>query len=104
MKTTIIMPTINVVVPGNRPYHEWAIHVGAKVIPFGKFLGDVVNFVIVTAALFLFIVKFLGWVLRLRKEQQAATPPLTRDQELLTEIRDLLLKTSTETPPTNPGP
>ena len=32
----------------------------------------------------------LGWVMRLRKEEVAAVPPLTKDQELLTEIRDLL--------------
>jgi large conductance mechanosensitive channel len=42
----------------------------------------------VAAALFLFIVKFLGWVLRQKKETAPAPP--TKDQELLTEIRDLL--------------
>jgi large conductance mechanosensitive channel len=45
---------------------------------------------IVSAALFLFIVKFLGWILKNKKEEVAAPPPPTRDQELLMEIRDLL--------------
>jgi large conductance mechanosensitive channel len=46
--------------------------------------------VIVALALFISIVKFLGWLMHTRKEEVAAIPPLTKDQELLTEIRDLL--------------
>ena len=87
------MPTVSVIVPGNRAYHEWAIHVEGKVIPYGKFLGDVVNFLIVSAALFFFIVKFLGWLMSMKKEKAAdPVPPLTKEQELLTEIRDLLAR------------
>ena len=41
-------------------------------------------------AMFIFIVKFLGWVMRTKKEEVAAPPPPTKDQELLAEIRDLL--------------
>jgi len=51
-----------------------------------------VNFLVVSLALFLFAVKFLGWVARTRKEEEAAPPPPTKDQELLAEIRDLLKK------------
>jgi large conductance mechanosensitive channel len=50
----------------------------------------VVSFLIVAAVLFLFIVKFLGWLMRTKKEEAATPPPPTRDQELLAEIRDLL--------------
>jgi large-conductance mechanosensitive channel len=36
-------------------------------------------------------VKFLGWVMKARKEEDAAPAPVpTREQELLTQIRDLL--------------
>jgi large conductance mechanosensitive channel len=45
---------------------------------------------IVALALYLFIVKFLGFILRSRKEEAKAPPPPTKDQELLTEIRDIL--------------
>jgi hypothetical protein len=38
----------------------------------------------------LFIVKFLGWLMKTKKEETAAPPPPTKEQELLTEIRDLL--------------
>ena len=54
-------------------------------------IRDRLSFVIVAAALFLFIVKFLGWVMSFKKAEAAAPAP-TRDQELLTEIRDLLKK------------
>jgi large conductance mechanosensitive channel len=59
-------------------------------LDLGAFINEVVSFLIVSAALFLFIVKFLGWILKNKKEEVAAPPPPTRDQELLMEIRDLL--------------
>jgi large conductance mechanosensitive channel len=50
-----------------------------------------VNFLIVAFALYVFIVKFLGAVLRAKKEEAAAPPPApSKEAQLLTEIRDLL--------------
>ena len=86
----IIMPAISVVMPANKTYTEWALTVGEKAIPYGKFLGEIVNFLVVAIALWIFTVKFLGFVLRSKKEESVAPPPLTKDQELLAEIRDLL--------------
>src|SRR6266481_8545787 len=83
----IIMPVVNLVMPAEHSYQDWAIVVGTKTIPYGKFLGDVVNFLILAAALYFFIVRFLNFVMRAK---EAAPPPPTKDQELLTEIRDLL--------------
>jgi len=40
-------------------------------------------------ALVLFVVKFLGWLMRTEKEEVATAPPGTEDQELWAEIRDL---------------
>ncbi len=34
--------------------------------------------------------KFLGWIMKSKKDEEAAPPALTKDQELLSEIRDLL--------------
>lgn len=59
-------------------------------IPVGQFMADVVNFLILAAVLFIFIVKFLGWIMNMKKDETAAPPPPTKDQELLMEIRDLL--------------
>lgn len=83
----IIMPVVSLILPAEHGYQDWAITVGQKVIPYGKFLGDVVNFLILALALYFFIVKFLGFLMR---AEQAAPAPPTKDQELLTEIRDLL--------------
>lgn len=86
----IIMPMVAVILPVKRGYEGWVAHVAGKPIPYGKFLGDVVNFSIVAFVLYLFLVRLMGWLARLKKEEAAAAPALTKDQELLTEIRDLL--------------
>ena len=86
----VIMPLVAVILPGDKGYEKWALTIGEKTIPYGKFLGDIVSFVILAAALFFFIVKFLGWLMK-SKEAEAAAPPAPPAQEvLLTEIRDLL--------------
>jgi large conductance mechanosensitive channel len=86
----IIMPLISVLLPGQQGYLGWKWVIDGKEVPYGLFLGEVVNFLIVSLVLFLFIVKFLGWVLKVKQKEEAAPPSLTKDQELLTEIRDLL--------------
>jgi len=88
----IIMPLIGVIVPGEQGYLAWKWVINGKEIPFGLFIGEVVNFLIIALALYIFIVKFLGIMMR-NKEKEAAVPaPLTKDQELLTDIRELLKK------------
>jgi large conductance mechanosensitive channel len=86
----IIMPVISLLMPSDQSYVNWKATVGSKEILFGHFLGEVVNFLIIALVLFLFVVKFLGWVMKSKKEEAAAPPPPTKEQELLTEIRDLL--------------
>jgi large conductance mechanosensitive channel len=86
----IIMPLLGVFLPGQQGYLGWKWVIDGKEVPYGLFLGEVVNFLIVSLALFMFAVKFLGWVMRAKKDEAAAIPPLTKDQELLAEIRDLL--------------
>ena len=86
----VVMPLIGLILPGQQGYLGWKIVVGEQEVPYGLFIGEVVNFLIVAAALFFFIVKFLGWIVHAKKEE--GPPPLTKDQELLVEIRDLLKK------------
>lgn len=86
----IMMPLISLAMPSDQSYLNWAWHIGGKDIPYGLFLGELLNFLIVAFALFLFIVKFLGWIMRSKKDEAAAPPPPSKDQELLAEIRDLL--------------
>jgi large conductance mechanosensitive channel len=86
----IIMPLISVLLPGQQSYLEWKAVMHGKEIPYGLFLGEVVNFLLVALAVFLFIVKLLGWLMKARQEEAATPTPLTKEQALLTEIRDLL--------------
>jgi large conductance mechanosensitive channel len=90
----ILMPLVAVVVPSRHGYEHWVAIIAGKTIPFGRFVGDVVNFLIVALALYVFIVKFMGWIIAFRKDETTAAPPLTKDQELLSEIRDLLKEQS----------
>jgi large conductance mechanosensitive channel len=86
---SVLMPTISILMPGGGGYSNWKATINGVDTPFGLFIGELVNFLIVAAAMFFFIVKFLGWVMNFKKE---TAPPagLTKQEELLTEIRDLL--------------
>jgi large conductance mechanosensitive channel len=88
----VIMPLISFIMPGEQGYLAWKLVYNGKELPYGLFIGEIVNFLLVALALFIFIVKFLGWVMRSKKEEAAAAPPPppTAEQVLLTEIRDLL--------------
>jgi large conductance mechanosensitive channel len=66
---------------------------GAKEIPevaigYGLFINTVIDFVIVAFAIFL-VIKLMNAAKR-KEEAKPAAPPPTKDQELLSEIRDLL--------------
>jgi large conductance mechanosensitive channel len=90
----IIMPLISVIMPGQQGYLTWKWVINGKDVPYGLFIGEIVNFLIVALALYIFIVKFIGMIMKNKQEETAAPPPLTKDQELLTEIAELL-KTKT---------
>src|SRR5437588_7411690 len=47
----IIMPMVSLVTPAEEGYQKWAITVGGKSITYGAFLADVVNFLILAAAI-----------------------------------------------------
>ena len=89
---SVIMPLIGAILPGEQGYLGWKLVVNGKDIPYGLFIGEVVNFIIVAAALFFVIVKFLGLLIKKKEVEAAASPALSTDQELLIEIRDLLAK------------
>ena len=56
------------------------------VLAWGSFITFVINFMIIAVILFL-VVKLMN---RLMQSEAAKTPPLTKQEMLLTEIRDLL--------------
>lgn len=65
-------------------------------IPYGSFLAQVVDFLIVAIVIFIVMKKFLGFMANMRKkeEEKPAEPPAppepSAEEKLLTEIRDLL--------------
>lgn len=60
----------------------------AVVIAYGRFAQTVIDFSIITFVIFM-VVRFIN---SLRKKAEAAPAAPTKDQILLTEIRDLLKK------------
>jgi len=63
---------------------------GAAVIGYGAFIQSIISFLLIAFAVFL-IVKAANAAQRKRAEEPTSPAP-TKDQELLTEIRDLLAK------------
>jgi large conductance mechanosensitive channel len=86
----IIMPLISLIMPGEQSYLGWKLVVNGKEIPYGLFIGEILSFIIIAIALYIFIVKFLGMIMKNKEEEAVAPPPPTLDQQLLKEIRDLL--------------
>jgi len=89
----IVMPLLGVILPGDQGYTGWKLTVNGQDIPYGLFIGEIVNFLLVAFALFIFTKKFLSWLSRSRSEEQSEipqAPSLSKDQELLVEIRDIL--------------
>lgn len=95
---SIFMPLIAAIMPGGQGYLGWTWTVNGSEIHYGQFLGEIVNFLLIALILFICIRKFLGWMITSKKD--TPVPPLSKDQELLTEIRDLL---KAHNPPTHVG-
>ena len=58
----ILMPLVGLLLPGEQGYLGWKIAVGAKELPYGLFLGELVNFIMM---LFLPIdtwLRLVGWL------------------------------------------
>ncbi len=58
-------------------------------IGYGLFINTIIDFVIVALAIFI-VIKLMNAAKRKEEAAPAAPPPPTKDQELLSEIRDIL--------------
>ncbi|MGL4343777.1 MAG: large-conductance mechanosensitive channel protein MscL [Cellulosilyticaceae bacterium] len=99
----IIMPLISLLV-GRISFTDWkwtidSAHVGLKpiVINYGMFIQTVLDFVIIAFSIFITLkaVSHMANRFKAHDEQVAAEPQLTKEEILLTEIRDLLKKQQT---------
>lgn len=64
----------------------------AVTLNYGNFLQTAFDFIIIALSIFLFV-KLIGKLMR-KKEEPAAPPVPSKEEQLLTEIRDLLKKQS----------
>lgn len=88
----IIMPLIGLLL-GKVDFSGLSIKVGDAVIKYGLFIQTIVDFLIVVFSIFLFIKLINKINHRSKKVEEVEAPPaLTKEEELLTEIRDLLQK------------
>ena len=85
----LIMPLIGALIGGIH-YESLVIQVGQAKIMYGKFIENVVDFVIIAFVIFLMIKAINHFRRQTEQEPPAAPPP--REVQLLEEIRDLLKK------------
>lgn len=86
----LIMPIFGVISGGvNVAGLEYPF--GAAIIKYGAFLQSVIDFFIIAFSIFLFV-KLINKLKRKEEEKPAKAPEPTKDQLLLEEIRDLLMK------------
>ena len=85
---------INLNFPDSKPPYNEALEAGQPVIGYGQFISDFIAFIILAFAVFIVIKKLLGAMKKKEdeKEPEPELPKLSKEEELLTEIRDLLSK------------
>ena len=95
----IFMPIIGMVL-GNVNFTSLEIKLGEPVegaqqaaIRYGMFIQEIVNFLIIALCIFMFI-KLIAKIQKKKDEEPAPAPEPTKEEVLLTEIRDALKKMS----------
>lgn len=84
----IIMPIVAVLTSGVN-FNALAATVGGVTFAYGHLIQSIVDFLLVAFSIFL-AVKLIGKARRKEEASEPAAPPQPTEQELLTEIRDLL--------------
>ena len=93
----IFMPIIGMII-GNVDFTSLEIKLGEPVegaeqaaIRYGMFIQEIVNFLIIALCIFMFI-KLIAKIQKKKEETPAPAPEPTKEEVLLTEIRDALNK------------
>lgn len=84
----VIMPFIGLLL-GKIDLSSLSFTVGSATVQYGMFMQSVLDFVIVAFCIFLAIQQLQRFK---KKDAQSATPSVSAEVSLLTEIRDLLTK------------
>ena len=83
----LIMPLVGILIGGVH-YEDLVVQVGDAQVTYGKFIENVVDFVVVALVIFLMVKAINHFRCKAEDEPKAAPPP--RQEQLLEEIRDLL--------------
>ena len=93
----IFMPIIGMIL-GNVDFTSLEIKLGEPVegaeqaaIRYGMFIQEIVNFLIIALCIFM-VIKLINKVQKKKEEEPAPAPEPTKEEVLLTEIRDALNK------------
>ena len=93
----IFMPIIGMIV-GNVDFTTLEIKIGEPVegveqaaIKYGMFIQEIVNFLIISLCIFM-VIKLIAKMKKKKEEEPAPAPEPTKEEVLLTEIRDALNK------------
>ena len=93
----IFMPIIGMIL-GNVDFTSLEIKLGEPVegaeqaaIKYGMFIQEIVNFLIIALCIFM-VIKLINKVQKKKEEEPAPAPEPTKEEVLLTEIRDALKK------------
>lgn len=93
----IFMPIIGMVL-GNVDFTSLEIKLGEPVegveqaaIKYGMFIQEIINFLIIALCIFM-VIKLINKVQKKKEEEPAPAPEPTKEEVLLTEIRDALNK------------
>ncbi|ASA96525.1 large conductance mechanosensitive channel protein MscL [Anoxybacillus flavithermus] len=94
----IIMPLVGLIL-GGIDFSSLSWKVGEAEVKYGAFLQTVVDFLVIAFSIFLFVKLLNNLHERMKKQEETkqTAPTMTKEQQLLTEIRDLL-KQQKETP------
>jgi len=71
----LFMPILSYVIPSQGGYTAW--HIGQ--VRIGVFLSDTVNFLVVTLAVFLMIVKLIGYIMKKAAPPPPSAEPVTKE-------------------------
>lgn len=92
----VIMPIIGLIL-GNINFKELKIvlkeannDIPASTLNYGLFIQNIIDFLIIAFIIFIFVKLYSKTKKEDKKEPKQEVPTLTKDQELLIEIRDLL--------------
>lgn len=81
----ILMPLISYVMPANASYTQWTVGTTEKPVYVGRFLGELVNFLIIAFAVFFVVVKLLASAMK-RLAPPPAEAPKTRECPLCLSV------------------